>query len=294
MVDANCNVLSAVAVSSNVVTSVAIPGSVPTSAETPANGNSRRTGRNGEGTQEQSRTEEVRSVLMEGDEDDLGQRTDGAYAHAACTPKPTPRRPLDVLGRDTGQRYQRSRVKKQRKLNMEEDAFFDRFFQNMGAVGTLGSSITLALIVSQLQDPVEVSRRHHFDLSTVRILIASSWLLFTLQLMLSFFLAGWVRYTSLKLNSTKLGFKQRDRGSHSFVFAILYSLSVGAFMCLALVVAAYVDAVGLVAVAFVTLLALMVILYLTGVSQWYTETFSMPLTKSSRRSDHDWYDTDEE
>ena len=293
MADANRGVQSAMA-PSNMVTSVATPGSVPTEADNPANGHSRSTARSGEGIQEESRTEDVRSDLVEGDEDNLYRRTAGAYAHVASTTNPTLRTPSNTLVRDTVQQHQWNRSKKQRKLNVEEDAFFDRFFQNMGAVGTLGSSITFALIVSQLQDPIEVSHRHHFDLSAVRILIASSWLLFTLQLMLSFFLAGWVRYTSLKLNSTKHGFKQRDRGSHSFVFAILYSLFVSAFMCLALVVAAYVDAVGFVAVAFVTVLALMVILYLTGVSQWFTEVFSMPLTKSLWGSVYDLYDSDAE
>jgi hypothetical protein len=59
-------------------------------------------------------------------------------------------------------------------MKKKQDAFFDRFFQNMGTVGALGSSITFALIVSQLQDPAEASRRHHINLLTVRILIAAS------------------------------------------------------------------------------------------------------------------------
>lgn len=109
------------------------------------------------------------------------------------------------------------------------------FFQNIGAVSTLGSGVTFALIVSQLQDPQEVSRRHHFDLSTVRILISVSWFLFTVTLVLGIFLGGTVKSSSTS---------ESREGQRMLAVVLLYPLIGAAFICLALTVAAYVDVVG--------------------------------------------------
>jgi hypothetical protein len=90
------------------------------------------------------------------------------------------------------------------------------------------------LIVSQLQDPAQVSLRTHFDLSTVRVLITTSWLLFTIALVLPFCFAGAV-------DDRILSDLKKD---HVGSVALLYVLIGGAFICLSLVVAAYVDEVG--------------------------------------------------
>lgn len=109
------------------------------------------------------------------------------------------------------------------------------FFQNIGAISTLGSSFTFALIVSQLQDPAEVSRRHHFDLSTVRIFIATSWFLFTVALVLGILLASAIKSTR------DAEWKKRQR---ILAIIFLYPLIGVALILLSLSVAAYVDVVG--------------------------------------------------
>jgi hypothetical protein len=109
------------------------------------------------------------------------------------------------------------------------------FFQNIGAISTLGSSFTFALIVSQLQDPAEVSRRHHFNLSTVRIFIATSWFLFTVALVLGILLASAIKSTR------DAEWKKRQR---ILAIMFLYPLIGVALILLSLSVAAYVDVVG--------------------------------------------------
>lgn len=121
------------------------------------------------------------------------------------------------------------------------DGYFDRFFTNIAAVSTLGSSITFALIVSQLQDPLSgVASKKIFDLSTVRILIATSWLSFTTTLILSFFLSGMLKWWRSRPNSSA--------NDGFWVLGLLYVLMGGAFFCLSLAVAAYVEVVGFIAI----------------------------------------------
>lgn len=112
----------------------------------------------------------------------------------------------------------------------------------MAAFSTLGSSVTFALIVSQLQDPLsDVATKQIFDLSTVRILIATSWLLFTTTLIFSFLLAAMLKWWRSHPNSSvNDGF---------WILGLLYVLLGGAFLCLSLAVAAYVQVVGFIAVA---------------------------------------------
>ena len=139
------------------------------------------------------------------------------------------------------------------------DPFFERFFPNVVVITTLGSSITLALIISQLQDPEDgtVARHSLFNLSTVRILIATSWLLFTVTLILSFFLLGWLKHLQGK------AFHSESDGY--WMVALLYFFIMGAFICLSLAVAAYVDVIGFIAVALLgALLSLPIVLYLLG------------------------------
>lgn len=130
------------------------------------------------------------------------------------------------------------------------DAYFDRFFSNVAAVSTLGSSVTFALIVSQLQDPLsDVASKHIFDLSTVRILIATSWLLFTTTLIFSFLLAGMLKWWRSHPNSSvNDGF---------WILGLLYVLLGGAFLGLSLAVAAYVHVVGFIAVAVIASICLL-------------------------------------
>ncbi|KAJ5677360.1 uncharacterized protein N7477_002993 [Penicillium maclennaniae] len=102
------------------------------------------------------------------------------------------------------------------------------FFKNMGAVATLGASVTFVLIAVELQDPLSVSRTHYFTTSTVHIFLSISWLLFMITLGCSFFL-GWMG------------------SNHAAV--VMYILILSAIFFSSLVVAAYVEWVGFFAVA---------------------------------------------
>lgn len=132
------------------------------------------------------------------------------------------------------------------------------FFTNVGAISTLGSSVTFALIVSRLQDPGDVSKAHHFDLSTVRVFISISWLLFTIALVLSIFLGVLDAHGVLFGGSTE----------RCLALIVMYVLEIGAFTFLALTVAAYVDAVGflLLALAFGTPICVALLSLCVGIS----------------------------
>ncbi|KAH7459116.1 hypothetical protein FOMA001_g20264 [Fusarium oxysporum f. sp. matthiolae] len=120
------------------------------------------------------------------------------------------------------------------------------FFQNIGAVASLGGGLTFGLIVSDLKDPKGVSRKHIFDLSTVRILLASSWLLFMMALSLSF--------------SVPQIWRKTKRLSKALLWKALYLLDIAAVICLSLVVAAYVEVVGFLGVGLAGLVAILVLI----------------------------------
>lgn len=133
----------------------------------------------------------------------------------------------------------KSEISQRTKEREAEDSLpttnLETFFQNIGAISTLGLGITFALIVSQLQDPEQIAQGYHFKLSTVRILIATSWLLFTVALVLGIYLGGAVKSSSSP---------ESQKGQRTLAVILLYPLIGGAFICLSLAVAAYVDIVG--------------------------------------------------
>lgn len=118
---------------------------------------------------------------------------------------------------------------------------YDTFIQNLGAIATLGSSITFSLIVSQLQEP-----KTFFDISEVRLLIAVAWLLFTVLLICTFPLSDFIR----KRPAKELGVRRRC------LFAAMFLLLSGAAACLSLTVVAYVEIVGWVGFGLFTLASL--------------------------------------
>jgi hypothetical protein len=122
--------------------------------------------------------------------------------------------------------------------------FFHRFFWNIAFVTQLRSSITLALVVSQLHDPEDgVTRSHLSDLSTVRIPIATSWVIFTVTHILSFFMLGFLEVRKSEFD------KPMNEGYR--IVALLYSLVAAAFVSLSLAVAAYFKVVGFLAVTMI-------------------------------------------
>jgi hypothetical protein len=131
-----------------------------------------------------------------------------------------------------------------KKENSQEDKW-DYFYKNIGTVAALGASITFALIISDLKDPRLVSRHGIFDLSAVRVIISVAWMLFMLVLTLPFGFAQRLRKA-----------EKRKKYMYSMAF---YILEVAAVICLALVVAAYVEVIGYISIAFVGYYMLLVI-----------------------------------
>ncbi|KAK1753700.1 hypothetical protein QBC47DRAFT_386958 [Echria macrotheca] len=107
---------------------------------------------------------------------------------------------------------------------------WDTFFQNIGAVATLGAGFTFALILTDIKDPHDVSQGGLFDLHAVRILLSVSWFLFMTALVLSF--------------SLRQSLPARKSCVQRTFCILLYYLDIGAVACLALVVSSYVQAVG--------------------------------------------------
>jgi hypothetical protein len=121
----------------------------------------------------------------------------------------------------------------------------DEFYKNIGTMSALGSSITFGLIISNIANPKVISQHGRFDLSTIRILLAVSWLLFIVVLNLSF---------SFAQNMPRYSRAWQIRASK-----ILYFLVIAAVMCLALVVVGYVEVIGYIGIAFASIVALLVL-----------------------------------
>ncbi|KAL6249299.1 hypothetical protein RBB50_004362 [Rhinocladiella similis] len=120
---------------------------------------------------------------------------------------------------------------------------WDSFHKNIGIVASLGASITFALIVTDIKDPRPISRHGWIDLSTVRILLATSWILFMAVLSLSF--------------SVAQNFKRDNTGA--MLSYLVYLLELAAVMCLAFVVAAYVEVIGYIGMALVSIVVLVIV-----------------------------------
>jgi hypothetical protein len=115
----------------------------------------------------------------------------------------------------------------------------------------LGASITFVLVISDIKDPHEVAQKDaKFDSSTVRIFLATSWLLFILDVGCTPFLAGFVRYYVTQDTGR---WDEAERVSSTVLFCLL----TGAFMKLSLTVVAYVAVVGYIAVALTSCFAVL-------------------------------------
>jgi hypothetical protein len=113
---------------------------------------------------------------------------------------------------------------------LQKDAV-DSFYRNIGNIASLGSSISFGLIVSDsLVDPKTVSRHGNFDLSTVRILLALSWMLSIIVKIFSFTFAQLAPLRS----------PMRRKIESKFV----YMLEIVAVLFLATAVSAYIEMLG--------------------------------------------------
>ena len=128
---------------------------------------------------------------------------------------------------------------------LQQNATSDNFYRNIGTVAVLGSSITFALIVTDIKDPKEVSRHGKFDLSAVRILLAVSWLLFMFSLNLSFSFAQFMPH--------------KHHAAQLLASKIAYIVTIAAVLFLALVVSAYVEVVGYIGIGLASYVAIVVV-----------------------------------
>ena len=166
----------------------------------------------------------------------------------------------------------------QRQISGEQRVkLFENFFASMIAIATIGASITFTVIVSELEDPKSVSRLKIVDESTVRILLATSWLLFVLVLA-----AGGLLASQLALNRTEAvkglsrlyksepdpAKRSNDRAvqnswryKEGLASSVMCALTIAAFMCLSLAVAAYVEVVDFISFGFTAVFAIGVIVF---------------------------------
>ncbi len=128
---------------------------------------------------------------------------------------------------------------------LQQNRASDEFYKNIGTMSAIGSSITFGLILSNIADPKVISQHGRFDLSTIRILLAVSWLLFIVVLNLSF---------SFAQSMPRCSRAWQIRASK-----IVYFLAIAAMMCLALVVSGYVEVIGYIGIACASLVALLVL-----------------------------------
>jgi uncharacterized membrane protein YhaH (DUF805 family) len=99
----------------------------------------------------------------------------------------------------------------------------------------------------------------------VRILLAVSWMLFMIVLSLSFSLAQKFKHESAEEDEEK---KDGPTG----LATVVYVLELGAVMCLSLVVAAYVEIVGYIVVALVSIVVVALALKVTAL-RWLDKWF---------------------
>jgi hypothetical protein len=135
----------------------------------------------------------------------------------------------------------------ERRLRESEQATCsDTFYKNIGAVATLGSSISFALIVTDIADPKGISQHGKFDLSAVRIMLAISWLLFMVALNFSF---GYAQTMPSQEPEIRVAASK-----------ILYFLDILAVIFLSLVVSAYVEVVGYVGIGLASFVAVLLLI----------------------------------
>lgn len=167
--------------------------------------------------------------------------------------------------------------------------WWDTFIKAFVGISTLGASITFNLILSDIANPSTVVRNARFSSGTVRIYLAISWLLFVMVLGVST-ISG--RLLLDPLTGQQDEGRKLDREAVMQKKVIILSLTtwldlfslvvegltITAFMFLSLAVAAYVPVVGWIGVAFVSPVAIVVLLL------WSTTDIS-GLTNLTRKKD---------
>ena len=129
-------------------------------------------------------------------------------------------------------------------------SYFENFFKTIAGIATLGASITFSKIV---QSPVPPFQDFHYDKIAVQWFLAVSWLFFVLALAFTSFFASLLslfRPQAVEYFGTKSTHKRRTVMWYATgASALLYGLSIVAFVFTSLVVVAYAGPVGWVAVS---------------------------------------------
>jgi hypothetical protein len=157
--------------------------------------------------------------------------------------------PLNVL-RDRWRRRRDLTDSEIKLLRADHDHKFHNFYKNIGAIATLGASITFLLIPVPLQPTMDVSKRHFFDDSQVRVFLTIAWLLFMIVIGLSIFFAGIVK--------DRQDIDMWD-SVDSLATAVPYLFLFSAIMFLGLVIVAYVEVVGFITVGLTASLWLIIL-----------------------------------
>ncbi|KAL2262883.1 hypothetical protein VTK26DRAFT_9147 [Humicola hyalothermophila] len=123
-------------------------------------------------------------------------------------------------------------------------SYYQEYLKAVIGIAVLGGQITFTVIVSDISEP----KTTVFARETVRLLIAISWLCFTVALGLGVFALLDSSYRGNNIGPLPLSNRFRYVWAHG-VIAALNRLPMAAFFLLALAVAAYVPVVGWIAVA---------------------------------------------
>jgi hypothetical protein len=143
---------------------------------------------------------------------------------------------------------------------------FEGFLSFVIGVSIFGAS-TFTVVVSQIADPSSLYAKPRFTAETVRTFLAISWLLFILALGIVGFSMSVVTF---QREHAKLGQEgewiKRWKGVGLLVSSVIELLIVVAFIFLSLVIVAYAEAVGWVAVGCASVAAILVIVLIA--IQW--------------------------
>ena len=123
-------------------------------------------------------------------------------------------------------------------------AYFEKLFKLAIGISTFGATITFTLIVIEIREPVI------FSLYTVHVLLATSWLLFTVTLGIAIIFTSCFNHVveKAKVDALNITGKRRWRRIGVAVSTILALPLLGGFSAISFVVMAYVKPVGAIGV----------------------------------------------
>jgi hypothetical protein len=148
----------------------------------------------------------------------------------------------------------------------------DRYLSGHIATGVFGSQITFTIVISEIADPaastVGPTSKFLFGKETVRLFVALSWLLFTIELGIAALGKVLLMDNAIRHAMRDL-FKHKERAMVYVYYGLSFvmnGLPLVAFLFLALAVAAYLPVVGLIGVGMISLFILLVFVLWVGIN----------------------------